>query len=68
MQIFFTSGIGPDILMNVLEDCIVFLIWQPKVSSIFILSKNKDLQSGALLKMPASLSPSMEEFGGDIQK
>ena len=24
---FFTSGIGPDILMNVLEDRIIFLIW-----------------------------------------
>ena len=24
---FFTSGISPDILMNVLEDCIIFLIW-----------------------------------------
>ena len=27
MQIFFTSGIGPVILMNVLEDYIMFLIW-----------------------------------------
>ena len=27
MQIFFTSGISPDILMNVVEDCIIFVIW-----------------------------------------
>ena len=27
MQIFFTSGIGSDIQMNVLEDCITFFIW-----------------------------------------
>ena len=27
IQIFFTFGIGPDILIKVLEDCIVFLIW-----------------------------------------
>ena len=33
----------------------------------FILNKNKDFQSGALLKIPLS-SPSMEEFGLDIQK
>ena len=26
-KFFFTSGVGPDILMNVLEDCIVFLTW-----------------------------------------
>ena len=24
---FFTSRVGPDILINVHEDCIVFLIW-----------------------------------------
>ena len=27
IRIFFTSGIGRDILMNVFEDCIVFVIW-----------------------------------------
>ena len=27
LQIIFTSGIGPDILMNVLEDCIILLVW-----------------------------------------
>ena len=32
-----------------------------------ILGKNKDFQSGALLKISLS-SPSMEEFGLDIQK
>ena len=27
VQIFFTSGISPNILMDVLEDCIKFLVW-----------------------------------------
>ena len=27
MEILFASGIGPDILINVVEDCIIFLIW-----------------------------------------
>ena len=27
LQIFFTSAIGPDILMNVLEDYIILLLW-----------------------------------------
>ena len=31
MQIFFTSEIDPDILMNVLEDCIILLIWAARV-------------------------------------
>ena len=33
----------------------------------FTLSKSKDFQSGALMKMPP-LSPYIEEFGPDIQK
>ena len=52
--------------MNVLEDYIIFLVWAAWVL-IFILSKNKGFQSGALLKMPTSF-PSMEEFCLDIQK
>ena len=62
----FTFVIGPDILMNVLEDYIIFLVWAAWIL-IFILSKNKGFQSGALLKMPISF-PSMEEFCLDIQK
>ena len=54
-------------MINVHEDCIVFLIWQPELCLIFILSENKDFHSGVLLKMPPS-SPSMEEFDLDIQK
>ena len=59
---FFTVGIGRDILINILEDCIIFLIWLT-----LILSKNKCFQSGFLLKMPFS-SPSMNIFGLDMQK
>ena len=40
-------------LMNVLEGCIIFLIW-PAWVLIFILSKNKGFQSGTLLKMSPS--------------
>ena len=60
-----TFMIAPDILMNVLEDYIIFLVWAAWVL-IFILSKNKGFQSGALLKMTISF-PSMEEFCLDIQ-
>ena len=42
MQFFFTSGIGPDILMKVFEGYIIFLIWAASV--LF-----KGFQSGALL-------------------
>ena len=62
----FTFVIGPDILMNVLEDYIIFLVWAAWVL-FFILSKNKVFQSGSLLKIPTSF-PSMEEFYLDIQK
>ena len=52
----FTSEIGRAyILMNVLEDCVMFF------GQIFILSKNKGIQAGALLKMLISF-PSMEKF------
>ena len=54
MQFFFTSGIGPDILMKVFEGYIIFLIWAATV--LF-----KGFQSGALLKMPPS--PFMKKFG-----
>ena len=39
----FFSGIGPDILMSVLEDCIIFLIWAALVLLNFCLIKNKFL-------------------------
>ena len=39
----------------------------PGFCLIFILSKNKGFQSGALTKMPTPF-PSMEEFSLDIQK
>ena len=68
---FFTSGIGPGNMINVLEDCIMFLIWTAWVLFNFYLKqkkkKERDFQSVALLKMPPS-SPSMEEFCLDIQK
>ena len=64
---FFTSGMGPDILANVLWDCIVFLIWAAWVLFDFILSKINDFKSETLLKVPPG-SPSMEEFSLDIQK
>ena len=61
MQIFFTSVIGPDILMKVFEDYIIFLVWAAWVL-IFILNKNKDFRSRNLLKMHPS-SPFMKECG-----
>ena len=63
----FTPGICPDILMNVVEDCIIFLTGQLGLCLIFILSKNKGFPSGPLLKMYPSF-PSMGDFGVDIQK
>ena len=64
---FFTSGMGPDIFVNMLWDCIVFLIWTAWVLFDFILSKINDFKSETLLKMPPG-SPSTEEFSLDIQK
>ena len=59
-------------MINVLEDCIIFLIWAAWVLFNFHLKQKKKkkeraFQSVALLKMPPS-SPSMEEFCLDIQK
>ena len=52
----------PNILMKVFEDYIFYsLFGQPGFCLIFILSKNKVFQSGALLKMPPS-SLFMKEF------
>ena len=65
MQIFFTSGLGPDILVNGWKIALYFLFGQ--FCLVFITSKNQGFQSGALLKMPP-LSSSMEEFGSDINK
>ena len=42
---FFTSGISPDILVNVLEDCIMFLAWVARVLLNFYL-KQKQMYSG----------------------
>ena len=68
MQILFSSEIDRDIPINVLEDYMIFLVWaQPRFCLIFTFSKNKVLQSGALLKMPPS-SPSIKEFGSGDQK
>ena len=54
IQIFFTSGISPVILMKVLEDCILFLIWtawvlfkfyfkQEQQFSVWIFTENASL-------------------------
>ena len=52
----------PNILMKVFEAYIFYsLFGQPGFCLIFILSKNKVFQSGALLKMPPS-SLFMKEF------
>ena len=51
MQIFFTSGIGLDILMKE----------QPGFCLIYILNKDKEFQSCALLEIPSS-PPFMNEF------
>lgn len=48
MQVFSTSELISDILMNVLEDYILFLV--PN----FYKSKNKDFQSRVLMKLPPS--------------
>ena len=64
MQIFFTSGVGSDILMNGLEDCIIFCLWPDWVLFNFYLKQKQ--RSGALLKILSS--PFMEKFGPDIQK
>ena len=58
---FFTSGIGPDILMKVFEDYIISLIWAAWVLFNFI-SKTKVSSLELLLKIPPSF-PSMKEFG-----
>ena len=58
-RFFVTSGIGPDSLMNVLKDCIVFLIWAIWVLFNFYRKQNNDFQSGALLEIPP-LSPSKD--------
>ena len=53
VQVFFTSGIGPDILMNVPEDCIILLVGAAWVFFRFYLLAS---------------SPSMVEFCPDTQK
>ena len=62
-RFFFTSVIGPDILMKVIEGYIIFLVWTAWILfKFFILNKNKGFRSGNLLKM-SPLSPFMKEFG-----
>ena len=41
MQIFFTSVIGPDILMKVFEDNIIFLVWAAWVLFNFYLKQKQ---------------------------
>ena len=53
--------------MNMLENITLYSLFeQPEFCLNFILSKNKDFQSGALLKMPPS-SPSMGKICQDIK-
>ena len=63
---FFTSGAGHGILMNVLEDRIIFFVWVAWILFNFYY-KQKSIQSGALMTMPTPF-PSMEEFCLDVQK
>ena len=67
MLIFFISGIGPDILMNVLEGDIILPIYVVWVWLSFILSKNKVFQFEALLKIPPSC-PSVWSRYSEINK
>ena len=41
MQIFFTSGIGHGVLINVLEDSIIFLIWAAWILFDFYLKQKQ---------------------------
>ena len=41
MQGFFNSGIGPDILMNFLTNCIIFLIWAAWILFNFYLKQKQ---------------------------
>ena len=44
IQILFTSGISPDILINMFEDCIVFIIWAAwAVFNFFLTQKQRFL-------------------------
>ena len=45
MQIFLTSGISPDVLMNVLEECIILLVWVACVLFNFYLKLKKQSYS-----------------------
>ena len=60
MYIFFISGIDTDIQTNVLDDCIIFLIWATGVLLNFDLKQKQKFS--AFLRMSLS-SPSVEEFG-----
>ena len=57
---FFISVIDTDIWTNVLDDCIIFLIWAAGVLLNFDLKQKQ--RFSALLRMSLS-SPSVEEFG-----
>ena len=64
MLIFFISGIGPDILMNVLEGDIILPICVVWVCLSFILSKTKFFSLKLYWKYLLHVVP----FGRDIQK
>ena len=53
---FFTSEIGPDILMNVLEDCIIFLIWTACVLLSFSLKQEQVFLVYSLTKNTSFIS------------
>ena len=53
--------------MNVLEDCITFLIWEAWVLFSFYLKQKQRFPFGALLKIPPS-SPSMQNFRLEIHE
>ena len=36
-----TPGIGPDILINVLKDCIIFVVWAARIFSNFYLKQKQ---------------------------
>ena len=67
MQVFFTSGRDPNILISLTEDCIIFVIWAARVLFNFYRKQKQVFQSEALLEI-LTLSASMEEFGLDNQK
>ena len=60
-------GIGPDLLMNGLEDRIIFLICAAWILFNFDLTKKQRFSVYSFIEN-ASYIPSMEKFGLDIEK